>query len=82
MLIIPVCCILKTTLPQATLCFVLKQIEPTDVFKILRKVNTKKTTCVDNIPPKLVKYGAHILCNPITHLINKRISINVFPGVL
>jgi len=60
MLIITVCCILKTTLPQETL-FCFKLFEPTNVFNILRKVNTKKATGFDNIPPKLVKYGAHIL---------------------
>jgi len=84
MLIIAGCCILKVTLPQATLCFISKLSNlPTHVFTILRNVNTKKATGFDNIPPKFVKYGAHILlCNPITHIINKYISANPFPDLL
>ena len=62
--------------------FRFKNVETAYMFDILKKINTKKATGFDNIPPKLLKYGAHILCNPITRIINKCIDVNEFPDVL
>jgi len=82
MLIIAVCCILKTIVPQATLFFISKLLNLRMCLTSFERLKLKKETGFDNIPPKLVKYGAHILCNPINHLINKCIYANIFPDVL
>ncbi len=48
----------------------------------LLKINVKKATGWDNIPPKILKIGANVLARPITFLINKSVDTNTFPDAL
>ena len=50
------------------------------VGKELKSLNAKKSTGTDNIPAKLLKYGAETLSQPIAYLINKSFSDRTFPS--
>ena len=52
------------------------------ILKKLLNLNVKKSTGWDNMPPKLLKQGANILCKPITMLVNKCIRLAKFPSDL
>jgi exonuclease III len=45
----------------------------------LLMINVKKSSGFDNMPPKLLKYGAHSLSHQLTFLVNKSIETCVFP---
>ena len=60
--------------------FSLKRVSVTDVLKILNKINTKKATGFDNIPPKIIKEAAHILAKPLTDIINLSLFECIFPN--
>lgn len=49
---------------------------------LLESINVKKSTGFDNIPPKLIKIGANILCYPIHTLINTCLKDAKFPDLL
>ena len=66
----------------ATTDFSFREVLERDVCKKLKNLNPKKATGHDNIPPKLVKIGASILCKPITYLVNMSIKTSVFPDTL
>ena len=53
-----------------------------DVCKKLRTLNPRKATGHDGIPPKLLKLGAHVICNTLTSLVNMSISTSIFPNTL
>ena len=48
----------------------------------LKMINVKKAAGYDNIPPKLIKIGAEIVCTPICSLVNKSIDMCSFPCLL
>ena len=58
------------------------QVSAEEILNELLKVNIKKSIGYDNIPAKLIKCGAHVLCFPIQVLINTCISSGVFPNSL
>ena len=62
--------------------FSFKPVSSEYVLNKLYKMNTKKATGHDNIPPKLLKLGANILAGPITFLINESIKTSIFPDQL
>ncbi len=53
-----------------------------DVYNKLRRINVKKATGHDMIPPKLVKLGADALCKPLHYLVNYSIKTSSFPSEL
>ena len=53
-----------------------------DVRDVLLSMNPKKSTGHDNIPPRLLKLGADVLCYPIQSIINVCIQRSVFPDTL
>ena len=54
----------------------------TEVLKLLKRVNPKKATGYDNIPPKLLKIAATEFAYPIYNLINISINASHFPAQL
>lgn len=50
-----------------------------DVNKLLRNINPKKATGVDNTPQKLVKLAANVLLQPLSEAVNKSFSTELFP---
>ena len=62
--------------------FVFKQVSNDQVLDKIRQLNSKKSAGCDNFPPKLIKLGASILCQPLTYIINKCIQSNIFPNAL
>ena len=52
------------------------------ILKKLLNLNVKKSTGWDNMPPKLLKQGANVLCKPIAMLVNKCIRLAKFPADL
>ena len=53
-----------------------------EIRNILLHLNVKKSTGHDNIPPKLLKIGADILCYPIQSILNNCIECCIFPDTL
>ena len=52
------------------------------IMSLLNKLNIRKATGCDNIPPKLLRIGSHILCIPLTYLVNNCIQSSCFPDML
>ena len=52
------------------------------IEKHLKSVNPKKATGYDNIPPKILKCSANIICKPISKIVNNMINTNLFPNSL
>jgi len=52
------------------------------IYNKLICLNTRKSTGHDNIPPKLVKTGANVLCRPLHYLVNQCIQTCTFPSPL
>ena len=67
---------------SSTSAFCFKKVSHNDVCKRLEKLKDRKSPGYDNIPPKLVKIGASVLCYPLQHLINKSVDSSVFPDAL
>jgi hypothetical protein len=58
------------------------QVSVDEISNEMLKFKVKNITGYDNIPSKLVKYVAHILCFSFQALINKCILQGVFTGSL
>ena len=54
-------------------------IEEKDIKNIFHEINPKKSTGVDQIPPKLVKLSSDYLIAPITKAVNSSIRSSTFP---
>ena len=62
--------------------FSFKCVSATDILKMLKKLNCRKATGCDSIPPKLLKIGAEQLYIPITFLVKKCLVMGKFPDEL
>ena len=62
--------------------FQFSDVSSNDIRTILKKLNIRKATGCDNIPPKLLRIGAEILCSPITYLVNMAFRTSCFPDML
>ena len=62
--------------------FSFKIINEDIVLEKIKNLNIKKSTGWDNIPPKLIKLGATVLCKPVCQLVNKSITVSQFPNIL
>ncbi len=60
--------------------FTFKPVNADYVKNILSKLNSKKSTGYDNIPPKIIKLCADELSDPMTDMINSAFKNNVFPN--
>lgn len=55
------------------------QITQQEVLNELNNLNSNKSTGPDNIPPKLLKLTALLICEPLSKLFNKSLQVGVFP---
>lgn len=60
--------------------FSLSQVEEDSVLKLLLKINTSKSTGLDNLPAKFLKDAAPIISKPLTHIINLSIEAGEVPN--
>jgi len=67
---------------NTNMSFNFKSVTVQEMVDMLSHINIKKSTGHDNIPPKMLKIGASILCFPFQSLINTSIANNVFPDSL
>ena len=58
--------------------FTFQIVSVEDVKEILKSLDIKKATGIDQIPPKIIKASLVILATPLTKLINKSILENTF----
>jgi hypothetical protein len=59
-----------------------KPLDEAFVVKHVNKINVKKATCVDDIPPLLLKLALPSIAKPLASLVNKSIEKSVFPNSL
>ena len=52
------------------------------IYNKLRKLNIKKATGYDSIPPKLLRIAAKPLTRPLTKIVNNSLCSNIFPNAL
>ena len=50
-----------------------------EVRKLLEKLETQKSTGLDNLPPKMLKIVAGVLAAPLAFLFNQSISSGIVP---
>ena len=62
--------------------FMFSQVNENDICIKLEKLNSKKATGYDNIPPKLIKLGSECLAGPMAKLVNKSIETSTFSKIL
>ena len=57
----------------------LPQVSACDVEQFLRNTDSKKSTSIDKIPPKLIKLSANVLSKPLAIAINNSFNKGMFP---
>ena len=62
--------------------FSFKEISEEDMCKFIKKIDHRKSTGWDNIPPKLIKMAATELSAPCASIFNKTVRFSQFPGAL
>ena len=62
--------------------FNFKPVDQELVMKTINKLNTKKATGVDNLPPKILKVAAEAISAPLSNIFNKSIKNGQFPDDL
>ena len=55
------------------------QVTEMDVFKQLENIDTRKATSSADFPGWISKNNSHIMCSPVTHIINSIISSGSYP---
>jgi hypothetical protein len=60
----------------------LQPVLPEQVFELLRGLNNKKATGLDEIPAWLLKDNCSYLANPLTHIINASIMQGIVPKAM
>ena len=60
--------------------FSFREVTPEEVKIILKKINTKKSTGEDKIPPKLINCAADIIFGPLSKVINQSLNKYFFPN--
>ena len=59
--------------------FNFQRISDLYVLKFLKRINNRKATGFDFIPPQLVKVSAYFLPKPLTIAINNNLKNGIFP---
>ena len=59
--------------------FSFEYVETTQVYKLLNSLSLSKATGIDKISAKILKLASPIISDPITKIINKSISTQIFP---
>ena len=60
----------------------LKKILESEIERLIQELDVKKSVGVDEIPPKLIKWGSQIFIPILTKLFNKCISKGIYPDSL
>ena len=60
--------------------FTFTETDEAVVMNKLMKINIRKSTGCDQLPPEMIRLGAKYLANPIKYLINMSISTSTFPN--
>ena len=67
---------------STNLSFKLPLATEEEIYDIIKSIDIKKATGVDNIPPKVVKIAANAIKKPLTEIINIYINKNTFPDLM
>ena len=59
--------------------FVFDYVQEEEVVKLLKNLNTAKSTGLDDISPRYLKCAATQIVSPITHIINEAIRTSTVP---
>ena len=59
--------------------FSLAKVDEEKVLTMLQKINTSKSTGLDNLPAKFLKDAAPIISKPLTHIINMSMECGDIP---
>ena len=62
--------------------FAFKEMQQSEVNKLLRNLDPRKATGCDNMPPKLLRVAADEITQPVTNLINMSFHQKTFPSDL
>ena len=62
--------------------FCIQPIEETEVFNMLQRLNTSKSSGVDCLGPRLLKLAAPVISKCVAHMINQSITRGFFPDEL
>ena len=62
--------------------FRIRQIDESEVFTMLNRLNVNKSAGVDSLGPRLLKLAAPAICHCVTYMINKSITYGIFPDEL
>ena len=76
----PILVLRLSSIPQASFDF--QPVSAEDIKARLERLKTKKASGCDNIPAKLLKIGASVLCYPIQQIANMCIAVSLFPASL
>ena len=64
---------------KANSSFHLKQTSPNAILDLLKSIPAKKATSLDNIPSRLVKEAAPVICKFLVTIFNKSVDTGIFP---
>ena len=59
--------------------FSFKEVNETEILKLIKEMKIDTSTGMDKIPPKLIKLAAPYLVKPLTNAINSSIEKKIFP---
>ena len=59
--------------------FKFEQVQEQTILDHLRKLDVKKATGLDDIPPRLLRDSAHVIAMPLTRIINMSLDQGVVP---
>ena len=62
--------------------FFLDPVDPEEINAVIKKISIKKSAGLDQIPCKILNKVAHLICNPLSDIINKSFSEGKFPCIL
>ena len=61
---------------------ILSIISESEVGKLLMELDENKSVGIDEIPPKVIKWAAHLLCPILTKIFNKCLVAGIYPDSL
>lgn len=60
----------------------LQPSSPQEIFNIIKSLKNKKSVGEDEVPIKLLKHVADVICHPLSHIINLMLCKGIFPDRL
>ena len=71
---------LREKVKDLNLSFKLKTVSEKEVFDIIRKLKSKRSSCFDGISSEIMKLSGQTLVAPLTWIINSSIVNGTFPS--